>query len=319
MVKIAFWDNQLYERGTTVSLFDYAYYNIHILGNESYIFYDENNENNNEIIIQKFKKHFNVIGLEDFHKIHPYLEHMNIMFLYIIKYGTNDGFVSKHAYNLIHSIFECEPHGDVYASISLSLVNYNQSIPIVPHIINLPEHSRNMRSELNISEYAMVYGRYGGKGGFDIEFVHKTIYNFALKNPTTYFLFANTNKFCEELPNIIHIPAIIDLDKKVEFINTCDAMIYAGNRGENFGLSIAEFSTKNKPILCCSIFGNDDFHLRVLGYKAILYNENSLDFILSFITNDFIKGKDWNAYHDYTPEKVMKVFYDVYLKKYLEK
>ena len=30
MVKIAFWDNYLCERGTTVSLFYYAYYNIHI-------------------------------------------------------------------------------------------------------------------------------------------------------------------------------------------------------------------------------------------------------------------------------------------------
>ena len=35
MVKIAFHDNQLCERGTTVSLYDYAYYNKHYLGNES--------------------------------------------------------------------------------------------------------------------------------------------------------------------------------------------------------------------------------------------------------------------------------------------
>ena len=40
MVKIAFHDNQLGERGTTVAVFDYAYYNKHILGNESIIMYD---------------------------------------------------------------------------------------------------------------------------------------------------------------------------------------------------------------------------------------------------------------------------------------
>ena len=40
MVKIAFHDNQLCERGTTVSLYDYAYYSKHLLGNESIILYN---------------------------------------------------------------------------------------------------------------------------------------------------------------------------------------------------------------------------------------------------------------------------------------
>ena len=42
-MNIAFWDNQLCERGTSVSLFDYAYYNQTLLNNKSYIFYDKNN------------------------------------------------------------------------------------------------------------------------------------------------------------------------------------------------------------------------------------------------------------------------------------
>ena len=32
-MNIAFWDNQLCERGTTVSLFDYAYFNQTLLNN----------------------------------------------------------------------------------------------------------------------------------------------------------------------------------------------------------------------------------------------------------------------------------------------
>jgi hypothetical protein len=319
MVKIAFWDNSLSERGTTIALFDYAYYNIKILGNESYIFYDINLKENNEDVINKFKKFMPVFGVNGFHEIHMYLENMGITFLYNIKYGTNDGFITDHAYNLIHAVFECGVQGssrDTYACISSTLKNYHPSIPIVPHMVNLPEHSQDMRKELGIPMDAMVYGRYGGKGEFDIPFVHYNVYQVALENPHIFFLFANTNEFCPKLPNIIHIPAVIDLQKKVEFINTCDAMIHARYRGETFGLSIAEFSSKNKPVLCCSIHEGEDAHLRILGNKAIIYNENDLQSILTYLTKEYIEEHDWNAYREYTPEKVMKIFYDVFLKKY---
>jgi hypothetical protein len=59
-VKVAFWDNQLCERGTTLGLYNYAYYNKYLLNNESYIFYDRNNKENKSDIIQKFKKEFDV-------------------------------------------------------------------------------------------------------------------------------------------------------------------------------------------------------------------------------------------------------------------
>ena len=45
-MKIAFWDNCLCERGTSVSLFDYAYYNQTILNNQSIILYNKTNKNN---------------------------------------------------------------------------------------------------------------------------------------------------------------------------------------------------------------------------------------------------------------------------------
>jgi hypothetical protein len=40
MVKIAFWDNGLGERGTTVALYDYAHFNEVLLGNKSIILYN---------------------------------------------------------------------------------------------------------------------------------------------------------------------------------------------------------------------------------------------------------------------------------------
>ena len=58
MVKIAFHDNQLCERGTTISLYDYELYNRTILGNESIIFYDGLDKRNVPEVIEKFKKEF---------------------------------------------------------------------------------------------------------------------------------------------------------------------------------------------------------------------------------------------------------------------
>ena len=46
-MNIAFWDNCLCERGTTVALYDYAYYNEILLNNKSFIFYDKSRKENN--------------------------------------------------------------------------------------------------------------------------------------------------------------------------------------------------------------------------------------------------------------------------------
>jgi len=114
----------------------------------------------------------------------------------------------------------------------------------VPHMISLPEHNRNMREELKIPENSIVYGRHGGYEQFDISYVHPIVYKVAKNNPNIYFLFVNTQPFCDSLPNIIHLDKIVDLDKKVEFINTCDAMLWARTDGETFGIAIGEFSFK---------------------------------------------------------------------------
>jgi len=79
------------------------------------------------------------------------------------------------------------------------------------------------------------------------------VYNIAQNNPNIYFLFANFYKFCQDLPNIIFLPMITNLYEKVEFINTCDAMLWARQRGETFGSAIAEFSTLNKPIIALDV------------------------------------------------------------------
>ena len=95
MVKIAFWDNCLNERGTTVSVFNYAYFNKTILGNESIIMYNTTRPDNRQDVIEMFKKYFTVIGVNNFKLVDQVMLKTKCDIFYIIKAGDNEGQVSK--------------------------------------------------------------------------------------------------------------------------------------------------------------------------------------------------------------------------------
>ena len=322
MVKIAFWDNCLNERGTTTTLFNYAYYNKYILGNESIIMYNASRHDTRSDVVENFKKEFQVFGVNSFDLVDALLVRENCDIFYITKAGENEGQISKVKKTVVHCVFNCnQPHGNVYAGISQFIKGDKRKVPIVPYMINLPDHNRNLRDKLNIPKDAVVYGRHGGYDSFDIKYVHEIVYNVAKNNPDIYFLFMHTQKFCESLPNIIHIEGTIDLDEKVEFINTCDAMLHARHIGESFGLAIAEFSSKNKPIVTTpNLKLNpkvDVAHIYFLREKGIWYNEENLyDVLTNFLTKEnrvSVSQKDWNAFKEYTPEKVIKQFKTVFI------
>lgn len=311
MKKVAFWLNGLCERGTAIAVYDYAYYNQKFFNNKSYIFYEENNVNNINEVIDKFKFNFEVQGLKDFSCIDEYLTKNDIGILYIIKSGGNDNKVSKVAKTFVHCVFDCtQPHGDIYGAISDAVIGWNHNIPILPHMINLPDHSNDMRQLLEIPNDAIVFGRYGGKQQFSIMGIYNIIFNIARYHPNIYFLFVNTDVFCPSIKNIIHLNTIVDLDEKRKFINTCDAMLWARNDGETFGLSIGEFSTCNKPIIAYKHHNiSSDFHIKTLGENAFWFQttDELVKHILTF-NKEENKSKEWNMYKKYTPEKVMDIF-----------
>lgn len=315
MKTIGFWDNQLGEMGTTVSTYDYAHYNEEILGNKSVIMYNKDHSFNHNKVIDKFKNRFEyVYPTNDFKEVDDILKEHNIDIIYIIKGGEKDHRLSKVAKNCVHCVFNCyQKHGEIYSAISSWIRGNDGKYPVVPHMINLPKHNNNLREKLNIPKNAVVFGGYGGKGSFAIPYVHSVVYNVAKSNPNIYFLFANFPQFCPSLQNIIHMDTIVDLNEKTTFINTCDAMIHAKNIGETFGIAMGEFSTLNKPIIC-SAFGHDQVHTHILGEKAFWYsNPENLTSILLNFNPEIEKQKDWNCFKEYTPEKVMKIFNDVYL------
>lgn len=328
MVKVAFFEYLLQERGTTVAMFDYAYFNKKLLSNESIIIHRDNNYskkyNNNPKVVEKFKKNFDIFEIKNFDEVDEILVKEKVDILYMLKYGSNDNEVSKVCKTVVHAVFTAEyPHGDIYLPISPSVKGYNESLGFVPHMINLPDHQEDLREKLGIPKKATVFGRYGGFDKFNIIEAQRAVVETALRNNNIYFLFANTKQFCKPKKNIIFLDMIIEEEireelnfasyEKVRFINTCDAMIWGRSDGECFGIAIGEFSSKNKPIIATKKC-KDKAHVLFLGDKGIWYDSTkSLIKILNNFDKELNSVKDWNCYRDFEPEKVMKIFEDKFL------
>jgi len=309
-MKIAFHSNQLGIRGTEIALYDYALGNRDILGNESIIISDVNSD---LTTLEKFKSQFPVYLYENFSEVESIVNQEQVDAVYYIKAGENDGKLVDNTKNLIHAVFKHkDSHGEVYAYISEWLSNEvsNGKIPYVPHMINLPKHDLNYRDAFNINN-KIVIGWYGGDN-FEIPFARQAVIDISKKRNDIIFLFMNSSPFANE-PNIIFINSTYDLDEKVAFINTCDVMVHARERGETFGLTIAEFSSKNKPIITYRDSPERNHNI-MLGDKGLYYsNYQELYNILYNIQKTDIEGKDWNCYKEFTPEKVMNQFKKVFL------
>jgi hypothetical protein len=90
-----------------------------------------------------------VYGYSHWNQVDQILKKEKCDIFYIIKEGQNDNKISKRIKNIVHCVFNTsQPHGDVYARISPTVNGSN--IPIVPHMINLPDINEDMREELDI-------------------------------------------------------------------------------------------------------------------------------------------------------------------------
>lgn len=318
-MNIAFHSNQLGLRGVEVALYDYALYNEELLGNKSLIISDKNSD---LAAYDKFKNRFEVLLYSDFKQVTGFVDKHNIDVMYYQKAGSNDGKLVTGIKNVVHSVFQLhQPHGDVYAYISKWLANHmsNGTLPFVPYIVDILkyDHQEDYREFLNIPKDATVFGYYGGKDSFNIDFAKRAVVEVAKSNKNTYFVFMNSDAFCSGLDNVIFLEGTSDFEKKIGFINTCDACLHARNGGESFGLTVAEFSIKNKPVVTtsyCTVALNDLAHLDMLGDKAVLYQDyDSLTRILTNFKDIKTTRTDWNAYNIYNPGAVMEQFKNIFL------
>ena len=327
MVNIAFFIRHFTERGTEVSIYDYADYNESILNNKSFIicFTEKKQQSigfpSDRYSFDKFNSRFTLIEIDDINDIKDIIDTYSINYFYTQTYGTyNDiyNFDNKHIWSgcktIKHCVFDTTcPESDFYISISKYLnKEHGTNIPVLPLIINIPLSSDDLRKELNIPTGAIVLGRYGGYSQFDILYVHSAIKRIIEMDTNMYFIFMNTKVFYEH-PRVIYLEKNINTLYKAKFINTCSAMIHARWEGETFGLSVGEFSSLNKPIITCNIGAIE--HIDILGDKAIIYNsENQLMNIFTNIEDIINCRSDWNAYEEYSPSKVMQIFNNLILK-----
>lgn len=302
---VLFYENSLNLRGTSIATYDYALYNESILGNKSIIVAPKNSELTS---LDKFQARFPVYLVDHYSQVNN-IPHD---YFYAIKYGHNDGILSSIAKNCIHAVFPSyDPHGDVYAYVSEWLSQaYGNNSPFVPHMVSLPDIDVDFKQHFNTQDKFIV-GWYGGNN-FEIPFAREAVIQVARNRKDILFLFMNQEAFCNE-PNVLFIEGTYDIEQKVAFINTCDIMIHARERGETFGLAIAEFSTKSKPIITYS--GSPERnHIVTLGDKGIYYSsKEELINILMNISKRDIEGKEWNCYQEYTPDKVIDKFNKVFL------
>ena len=315
-MKIAFHDNALSLRGTTVAIYDWAYWTRHYLGVDPIIMYNSKNQFNDVGVIEKFSKEFPVFSYDDKSEIDTILSKNNCDAFLMEKGGKPDGIISTVAKNLVNAISICsvsDIHGDVYAMGSKWLSKIpDYQIPYVPYMVHLPDVEGDMREELSIPKDALVFGRNGGWETFDLPFVKKAIEQVLSERSDIWFVFQFTQPFIEH-ERVIHLPGSSDMNTKVKFINTCDVMLHARQVGESFGLSCAEFSIRNKPIITY-LNSPERNHIDTLGEKGIYFEtESDILHILRNLDKEEINSLEWNCYQDYTPEKVSQKFKEVYL------
>jgi len=229
-------------------------------------------------------------------------------------------------------VFHYEYHDEFVpiASISEDVINA-KGHDIVPHMVRppSPEYAtyEGLRKTLNISEKSFVLCRHGGMDSFDLPFVHQAVYELLDKysEGQLEFVFLGTNHFTrfpyQDSKNqaltahhrIHYLASTTSMEYKEQFIKTCDAMTHARKAGETFGLSVAEFSVHNKPIITYP--GDSQKHIQILGNLAFVYHNQAqfMVHVTKLVENGVDKSINYNAYRDYEPEIIMKQFKRIFL------
>ena len=156
-MKIAFLENKLTLRGTTLSIFNYAQFNETLLNNNSVIItrsYEmmKDSRDVDKKAYDMFESRFKVFYYKTTEDIEQIVRENNIDILYIQKSGDkNDELLTNVCKCVIHCVFQTnDPHGDVYASISdWNNMSNKTNISVVPYMVHIAEPQGNLRKELN--------------------------------------------------------------------------------------------------------------------------------------------------------------------------
>jgi hypothetical protein len=315
--KIAFHINFFCIRGTSTAIYDYAHYAEQILHHQSIIVVPNSSLSKNVRIAQKkFENRFQIFYYDSHKHMDEILLKEGCDIFYVIKYGTNDGISTKVVKTCIHCVFDMsQPHGDVYAGVSKQIATKYGKQTFVPHMVMEPNfNSGNLRNYLGIPSNAVVFGYHGGYDSFNIHFAQNVVKKASRLLHRVYFVFVNIPNFDKGNSKIFFLNKIVEKEDKYRFINTCDCCLEAQSLGQSFGLSLADFSVHNKPIITYGGPVLNDNYKRILGNKAMYYtNEQELMHLIHNFKKEDYTGRDLNCYKEYSPDNVMKIFDKVFI------
>ena len=99
------------------------------------------------------------------------------------------------------------------------------------------------------------------------------------------------------------------------FFAACDAMLHARSEGETFGLAVAEFSLRNKPVITYDgeMHGYSRAHVNILSDVGYYYHDfESLRTVVASLIEGIPK-RNWNAYKQYRREEIIAKFKKVFI------
>lgn len=323
MIKnVAFFVRHFSERGTELSIFNYAKYNRTILGNKSLIIaFNKYNSSKSKKFINTsrsvFEKEFRIINIENINEIKEIITKEKLTHAYIQSHGFYRDFyklerkdIWGECKTIYHYVFGpmARQGSDIRCVIGEDLnKKYFKKIPVLPYMVLKHRSYGDLRGILKINKDALVIGRHGGESTFDINFVKNVIKEILNQRKDIIFLFLNTQEFYKH-ERIIYLPKTTSSKYKSQFIDTCDLMIHARKDGETFGLAVAEFSAANKPVITYAK-SKDKEHLRILNKNSLVYrNKKELFKIFKEINREYILSKEWNSYKNYEPEIIIEKF-----------
>lgn len=300
------------------ALFNYAYYNEMLLGNDSVIFYQKDHREQHDGMVAKMKAHFQCVAYDSFSEI------TNLITLHriTVMYGLNAPISPEWKCHIINHSIQSTTTTTTTSTPNQQLpptppsqIETPDPNPIVPLIVAPASwrKSGSLRAACGIAEDAIVMGRYGGFYDFNIGYVKETIRDILQTHPHVWFLFLNTQQFIRH-ERALFFEGTPDTERKRHFIAACDAMLHARSLGEVFGMSCGEFSAAGKPILTACTHYLANHHISVLGSRALLYhNASTLTHLILNIRSIHKLRPDWNAYHQYEPHRVMSAFQRTFL------
>lgn len=320
---LGFHSKQLTERGTEVALFDYAFAAQRVLGHEARVFVPAASEKIIPSVRRKFEAHFDVV-------LYRSPREISCDALYVIKRGK-PGRITDTVPELNHAFMDAsQPHGHRFAAVSdwvartarheihlprgrMARLPRLRKLPVVPHIVELPDVADDRRSELGIPEDAVVFGRHGGTGTFSIEFVREAVRAALDRRDDIWFLFLNTDVFVDH-ERVLHLPVAIDRTEVRRFVNTCDYMLYAGLHGETFGLAVAEFALVGAPVIA-PLMTPRLAHVDLLPGELLL-GYRSYDDVLGYLRSlpRRVEPLRSDIRERYGAERVMARFDEVFLR-----